>query len=54
MAGVSLDAFVAPLRARNVSWRAHAGSAGEGGWETNFGSLWTGGVSGQASAVFLI
>ena len=42
-----LDDFVAPLEAANVSWSARAGAAGEGGWSTDIGSLWTGGSGAQ-------
>ena len=46
--GGALDAYVAPLDRHNVSWRARAGAAGEGGWSTQIGSIWTGGAGGQA------
>ena len=45
----ALDAFVAPLRAANVTFRAHAGAAASGGGATgDVGSLWTAGVGGQS------
>ena len=47
MENAYLDAFIGRLRGRNVTFRAHAGEAGEGGWSTEVGSLWTGGVGGQ-------
>ena len=43
-ASTALDALVAPLRARNVSWAARVGAGGDDD------VLWTGGVSGQGFA----
>ena len=45
--GTALDELVGPLRALNVSFRAHAGAAGMTGEAVSTGSLWTGGVGAQ-------